>query len=299
LAIDEPEATAERRYQYSSHQYMRFLALFAFAVAVFIGCFYFSAEIVASYKKTMAELFANKHLASFVVESIRLGLATLLTWFISNTLVRAGLVDKEMLNQTYIMPVRDFFQRYGLSMALTLLALIGLYRISDIVLGVISNVFYYDLGYSKTEIANAVKVFGVIMTIIGGFVGGLLSMRYGVIRILFVGGILASVTNLLFMLLANIGYDLAWLYIVVSADNLAAGIASAAFIAFLSSLTNISFTAMQYAIFSSLMTLIPKVLGGYSGSMVDSIGYSNFFLITTLLGIPVLILIAISARRLE
>ncbi|MCP3849938.1 MAG: AmpG family muropeptide MFS transporter [Gammaproteobacteria bacterium] len=299
LVIDEPTATAERRYQYSNHQYLRFLALFAFSVAVFIGCFYISAEIVATYKKTMAELFANKHLASLVVESIRLGVATLLTWFIASTLVRAGLVDKEMLSQTYIMPVRDFFQRYGLSMAWTLLALIGLYRISDIVLGVISNVFYYDLGYSKTEIANAVKVFGVIMTIVGGFIGGLLSMRYGVIRILFVGGILASVTNLLFMLLASIGYDLTWLYIVVSADNLAAGIASAAFVAFLSSLTNISFTAMQYAIFSSLMTLIPKVLGGYSGSMVDSIGYSNFFLITTLLGIPVLILIAVSARRLE
>jgi PAT family beta-lactamase induction signal transducer AmpG len=88
-----------------------------------------------------------------------------------------------------------------------------------------------------------------------------------------------------------------WLYIVISADNLSAGLASAAFIAFLSSLTNISFTATQYAIFSSLMTLLPKVIGGYSGSMVDTIGYPIFFLLTALMGIPVLLLIVYAARR--
>jgi len=90
-----------------------------------------------------------------------------------------------------------------------------------------------------------------------------------------------------------------WLYIVISADNLSAGIASAAFVAFLSSLTNISFTAMQYAIFSSLMTLLPKVLGGFSGSMVDAMGYSNFFMLTALLGLPVLVLIMVAARRFQ
>jgi PAT family beta-lactamase induction signal transducer AmpG len=100
-------------------------------------------------------------------------------------------------------------------------------------------------------------------------------------------------------LLANIGYDMTWLYIVISADNLSAGIASAAFVAFLSSLTNISFTAMQFAIFTSLMTLLPKLLGGYSGSMVDSMGYPGFFLLTAILGIPVLFLIIVTARRFE
>ncbi|MDH3634018.1 MAG: MFS transporter, partial [Gammaproteobacteria bacterium] len=138
-----------------------------------------------------------------------------------------------------------------------------------------------------------------LMTIAGGFLGGLLALRFGVMRILFLGAVLSAATNLLFMLLASIGYDMFWLYVIISADNLSAGIASAAFVAFLSSLTNISFTAMQFAIFSSLMTLIPKVLGGYSGSIVDAVGYPDFFLITAILGLPVLLLIVVAARRFE
>ncbi|MFT5400864.1 MAG: PAT family beta-lactamase induction signal transducer AmpG, partial [Gammaproteobacteria bacterium] len=203
------------------------------------------------------------------------------------------------VEKTYVMPIADFFDRYGWSLAWLLLALIGLYRISDIVLGVIANLFYQDMGFSKSQIATVVKTYGLLMTLAGGFVGGILSIRYGVIRILLLGGVLAALTNLLFMLMAGIGNDVFWLYIVISADNLSAGIASAAFVAFLSSLTNVSFTAMQYAIFSSLMTLLPKVLGGYSGSMVDSIGYQNFFLITAIMGIPVLVLILLVKKRLQ
>ena len=101
------------------------------------------------------------------------------------------------------------------------------------------------------------------------------------------------------MLLAVKGYDIQLLYLVISADNLSAGIASAAFVAFLSRLTNISFTAMQYAIFSSLMTLIPKIIGGYSGSIVENVGYSNFFLFASLLGIPVLVIIYVANRHLK
>ncbi|MEM7564451.1 MAG: MFS transporter, partial [Pseudomonadota bacterium] len=172
-------------------------------------------------------------------------------------------------------------------------------RIPDIVLGVISNVFYQDLGFSKSEIASVVKTYGLLMTIVGGFLGGMMAMRFGVVRVLMLGAVLAAVTNLLFMLLASIGNDMFWLYLVISADNLSAGIASAAFVAFLSSLTNVSFTAMQYAIFSSLMTLIPKVLGGYSGTMVDAMGYSTFFMITAILGLPVIGLIIVVIRRLE
>jgi len=123
-------------------------------------------------------------------------------------------------------------------------------------------------------------------------------MRYGVMRILFVGAVLSALTNLLFIALASAGHDLTLLYLVISADNLSAGLASAAFVAFLSSLTNVSFTAMQYALFSSLMTLLPKFLGGYSGTFVATMGYSNFFILTTLLGLPVLVLIALAKRHL-
>ena len=93
------------------------------------------------------------------------------------------------------------------------------------------------------------------------------------------------------MLLASSGNDIVLLYLVISADNLSAGLASAAFVAFLSNLTNISFTAVQYAIFSSLMTLMPKLIGGDSGSIVESIGYSNFFLVASLMGVPVIFLL--------
>ncbi|MCB1757560.1 MAG: MFS transporter, partial [Gammaproteobacteria bacterium] len=184
-------------------------------------------------------------------------------------------------------------------LAWLLLALIAFYRISDIVLGVISNVFFQDLGFSKTEIAGIVKTFGLFMTIAGGFLGGLLSVRYGVMRILFLGAVLSALTNLLFSWLATLGHNITMLYVVISADNLSAGLASAAFIAFLSSLTNISFTAVQYAIFSSLMTLFPKLLGGYSGSMVDNLGYPSFFTLTALMGLPVLLLITVAGKHLQ
>jgi PAT family beta-lactamase induction signal transducer AmpG len=137
------------------------------------------------------------------------------------------------------------------------------------------------------------------MTILGGFVGGVLTMRLGVMQMLAVSALLVVGTNLCFILLANTGYNVYVLYGVVSADNLAAGIASASFIAFLSALVNVRFTAMQYAIFSSLMTLIPKLTAGYSGTIVEVVGYSQFFTITGLLGLPVLFFIYLAAQRLE
>ncbi len=299
LIIPEPTEQREDKAKYSASDYLRFLFLFVLAVLSFIATFYYSAEIVKSSKKTLTEVFSNKHLASFIIETLRLFTAILFAAVVAKLMVIIGLVRQSMLNETYIAPVKDFFTRYGLTLAWLLLALIGLYRISDIVLGVISNVFYQDLGFTKTEIASVVKTFGLFMTIAGGFLGGLLSVRYGVMKILFLGAALSAATNILFMVLANTGHDLPMLYFVISADNLSAGLASAAFIAFLSKLTNISFTAVQYAIFSSLMTLLPKILGGYSGSMVDSMGYPNFFIFTALLGIPVLLLILIAGKHFK
>ncbi len=297
--INEPQNRSPDGMIETNADYARFLLMFVIAAAGFIASFYFSGDIARSGKSVLSDMVGNRYLAGFFIECLRLaiaiGVAGILVW----SLIKTEVVREEMVERSYLTPVRDFFQRYGPTLAWLLLALVGLYRISDIVLGVISNVFYYDLGYSKAEIGQAVWVFGVIMTILGGLIGGLLSMRFGVMRVLFLGALLSAATNLLFMILATVGYDMAWLYIVISADNLSAGLASAAFVAFLSSLTNVSFTATQYAIFSSLMTLLPKLLGGYSGTMVDTIGYSNFFLLTAVLGIPVLLLIVVAARRSE
>jgi len=299
LIITEPKQKISEEIVYGSHEYLGFLVLFVLSVAGFIASFAYSSELALMAKSTLSNIFANKHLAGAIVELLRLSLALIIAAVIAKLVISSGVIQQKVVEQTYIAPLKDFFQRYGWSLAWLLLALIGLYRISDIVLGVISNVFYQDLGFTKPEIASVVKSFGLLMTIIGGFLGGLLAVRFGVMRILFLGALLSALTNLLFMMLAQAGHDMTMLYIVISADNLSAGLASAAFIAFLSSLTNISFTAVQYAIFSSLMTLLPKILGGYSGSMVETMGYQQFFLLTALMGVPVLILIFWAAKRFD
>ncbi|UBO73160.1 AmpG family muropeptide MFS transporter [Aeromonas rivuli] len=193
-------------------------------------------------------------------------------------------------------PFADFFERHGRS-ALLILGLIACYRISDVVMGVMSNSFYVDLAFSKTEVATITKVYGVIMTLVGASVGGILVMRFGTLRILMLGALLTASTNLLFALLNQIGHNLELLTLIISLDNLSAGIATAAFITYLSSLTNVAFSATQYALFSSVMLLLPKLLAGFSGGFVEQFGYSVFFIGTSLLGIPVLILITMVARR--
>ncbi len=194
-----------------------------------------------------------------------------------------------------ISPFVDFLVRYRWQ-ALLLLALISTYRISDIVLGVISNVFYVDLGFTKAEVANVTKVFGVIMTLLGTVVGGVLVNRLGVMRILFTGALLSAATNLLFAALAGMGNSLPALIVVVAMDNLSAGMATAAFVAYLSALTNVSYSATQYALFSSVMLLFPKFLGGFSGVMVDNMGYPAFFTLTAAIGLPVLVMIGVVWR---
>ena len=133
-------------------------------------------------------------------------------------------------------------------------------------------------------------------TTVASFVGGVLSMRLGVMRILMLGAVLSAGSNLLFAWLAGHGHDVTALIAVVSADNLASGIASAAFIAYLSSLTNVSYSATQYALFSSMMLLLPKFVAGFSGDFVDSFGYAQFFTTTSLLGLPVLGLVWLASR---
>ena len=164
-------------------------------------------------------------------------------------------------------------------------------RISDVVMGIMANPFYVDMGYTKEQVATVSKIFGVIMTLLGAFIGGGLSMRFGIWRILMLGAILSAASNLLFAWLAQQPPSITALVWVVSADNLAGGIASAAFIAYLSSLTQVQYSATQYALFSSMMLLAPKWLAGFSGVFVDAYGYPAFFTATALLGVPVLLLI--------
>lgn len=201
----------------------------------------------------------------------------------------------EWLRGALIDPFADFLRRYRWQAAL-LLALIATYRISDVVMGIMANPFYVDMGYTKDEVAAVTKIYGVVMTLVGAFVGGVLSLRLGVMRVLMLGAVLSAASNLLFAWLGTRGHDVTALIFVISADNLSSGIASAAFIAYLSSLTNVAYSATQYAIFSSMMLLLPKFLAGYSGRYVDALGYAHFFTATALLGVPVLLLVWLGSR---
>lgn len=301
LIISEPEVNRDPSiYRYSSQQYFRLFLVFLGACFCFCMVFFFSGEVVQQVKIKLAELVLNDlRFSGFIGEAIRLLISISAAAAAVYFLVQSHFVNKAMVTETYIEPIKDYFQRYGVKTALLVLLLIGFYRISDIVLGVVSNVFYVDLGFSKNVIAGITKLYGVGMTILGGFLGGFLTLRYGVYSILFLGALLSAGTNLLFMLLAGSGADVTLLTIVIAVDNLSGGLAATAFVAFLSSLTSISFTAVQYALFSSLMTLFPKLFGGYSGTIVNTYGYNNFFLLTTSMGIPVLLLILIIKRKLE
>ena len=291
LIVREPVRRQFSSYLHGPLDYARFLGLFALVVAVFLVAFLGFGGVADAAAKWLSQVGLPGELPGFLCQAARLAGALAIAVLGALACVASGVVRRDMVQDTYIAPVTDFFSRYGRA-AIAVLLLVGFYRVSDIVLGVIANVFYYDVGYSKETIATATKVFGLWMTILGGFLGGWLAIQFGVMRVLMLGAVLAAATNLLFVALAMSPGNQPLLYGVIAADNLTAGLASAAFVAYLSSLTNISFTAVQYAIFSSLMTLFPKLLGGYTGGIVDAFGYPVFFVGTALIGIPVLVLVA-------
>ena len=194
-----------------------------------------------------------------------------------------------------VCPFVDFFQRHG-RIAVALLALVALYRVSDLAMAAMANPLYIDLGFTLADIANITKVFGVFMTILGGVLGGILVARFGIPPLLVAGAVAVAATNLLFVALAETGPSRAMLVLTISGDNLANGLASAVFIAFLSSLTSRAYTATQYALLSSLMTLPGKFLGGFSGLVVESQGYAGFFWLAAALGLPAIALAWYVAR---
>ncbi|AIL76519.1 AmpG family muropeptide MFS transporter [Acinetobacter baumannii] len=496
LLVREP--VVNRVYKnYKSSDYYRLVLVFFIAVISFVVTYIYSGQVTEAISQAGN---IKDSAALFGLEALRFLTATAAAIFVGYLLVKIGVVNQQMAKETWIAPILDFFKRYGVKLALVLLLLIGFFRISDIIAGVISNVFYQDLNFSKEQIAEAVKIYGVLFSLVGGFLGGLLAQRINIMKLMFVGAVLASSTNLIFIGLVKSGqpldmvdvkvgehsyqvkpdevglwklevpssafsgtkqievkaayasndvapvtrtqpllttesaksplqilpvmgndqvslkegegsvvvrgqyfgqaltptqkiiisldgqnfdakmtdqkgvfsaaidakklvastskelnvavmdgeqkilsashpyvvssnqkaaseldvniepvayidplsgqpvevsgkvikpYSSLWLYFAIIVDNLASGLAGAAFIAFLSSLTSVSFTAVQYAIFSSLMTLTPKLLGGYSGTIVSNIGYPKFFLMTTLIGIPILILVVWVGKLLK
>ncbi len=193
-------------------------------------------------------------------------------------------------------PFADFFKRFG-SFAIVMLAFISLYRISDYVLGILANPFYYEIGFSNLQIAGIAKVYGLWVSLFGIGAGAWAVVKYGVARCLVIATILIASTNLFFAALVLVGPEPWMLAVTISADNFAQGLSGTVLIAYLSSLTNRSFTATQYALLSSFMSLLGKLTAGYSGNVQESIGWLGFFLYAAALGIPAILLAVVVAKR--
>ena len=196
-----------------------------------------------------------------------------------------------------VCPLIDFFARYGVPLALLLIAFISSYRLTDFTMGVMANPFYIDKGYTLGQIAAVVKVYGLAMSLLGVVIAGVLIAKIGLLRSLVLGSCLIICSNLGFALLATQPATLLGLGLVNSLDNLALAIHGTSLIAFMSSLTSPKYTATQYALFSSFYALPAKILEGFSGFVVDSIGYSPFFMYTASLSVPGLLLLYWLARR--
>ncbi|MBC8318998.1 MAG: AmpG family muropeptide MFS transporter [Desulfobulbaceae bacterium] len=198
------------------------------------------------------------------------------------------------IRDAVIAPFSEFMGRKGW---LLILLFILLYKFGDALAGVMSNPFYLELGFSKIDIANISKAFGLAATIIGGIIGGMLVSRMGIVKSLVVCGLLQMFSNLMFVYLAMKGHNLAVLTATIAIENLSGGMGTAAFVGYLSGLCNVAYTATQYALLSSFMAFGRTLLSSTGGWFADQLSWVSFFLLTTAAAIPGLLLLAWMARR--
>jgi PAT family beta-lactamase induction signal transducer AmpG len=196
-----------------------------------------------------------------------------------------------------VCPFMDFFARNGWRTALPILALLVTYRLNYMSMGVMANPFYLDMGFTLKQIAVVSKLYGVVMTLVGGLLAGVLVVQLGIMRTMLVGLALLTAANLFYSYIADIHPDVGWFAAAVSLDNVANGIAGTSFIAYMSSLTNSAYTATQYALFGTLWSFPAKGLAGFSGKIVDALGYRTFFFYTALIGLPAILLVVWMLRR--
>jgi PAT family beta-lactamase induction signal transducer AmpG len=192
------------------------------------------------------------------------------------------------LHYAVVVPLKDLMGRRGI---IWILLFVLLYKYGDAIAGAMANPFYFQIGFSGVEIASVTKVFGVAATLVGVFAGGAFVARFGVWTALVIGGVLQAATNLLFAWLAASGHDLTLLAVAVGADNFAGGLGSAAFVAYLSGLCNVSFTGTQYALLTSLMAFGRTLFATVSGPLAEQLGWVGFFVATTGIAVPGLLLL--------
>jgi PAT family beta-lactamase induction signal transducer AmpG len=198
------------------------------------------------------------------------------------------------IHTAVISPFAEFVSRRGW---LVILLFILLYKFGDALAGVMGNPFYLDIGFTKIQIASITKAFGLAATIIGGVIGGIIVNRMGILRSLLVCGILQMLSNLMFAVLAMVGNDLGMLSLTIAIENLSGGMATAAFVAYLSSLCNVAYTATQYALLTSFMAFGRTLLSSSGGWLADQMGWISFFIMTTGAAFPGLLLLVWITRR--
>ena len=203
--------------------------------------------------------------------------------------------ERTSFGAAIVQPLADLFARKG-PILIPILLLIACFRLPDFVAGVMANPLYIDLGFSKVDIANVSKLYGVWIGIVGAFAGGLALTRIGLWWTLLIGAFIAAASNLMFAWLAVAGADHTLLVLSISIDNFASGFAGSALIAYMSGLTAPGFAATQYALLSSLYALPGKLIGGASGAVVDAYGYPLLFTATASIGIPLVILCLVVRR---
>ena len=202
------------------------------------------------------------------------------------------------LRALFVDPFLEFFQRSSVTTALIILGFILLYKFGDAYAGVMAYPFYYDVGFTKSEVATVSKIFGVIMTVTGVFVGGLIVKRFGIMKSLLGCGILQMLSNLMYAAQAVVGHDVGFLYLTIGIENLSGGMGSSAFVAYLSVLCNTAYTGVQFALFTSFMAFGRTLLSASSGWVVDQIGWFDFFVVSTVVALPGLLLLVWMMRNL-
>ena len=201
------------------------------------------------------------------------------------------------LRQAAVEPFADFFARNGVGTALIILLFIVFYKVGDALLGAITSPFYVSLGFEKPEVATIVKTYGLAATLAGVLAGGAIVRAVGLLRGLWICGIAQMLSNLVYIAQVQAGHDPLMLAVTITVENLTGGMGTAAFVAYLSSLCNLNYTATQYALLSSFMAQARTLLSGFAGLIQQEVGWVQFFMFTTLVAVPGLLLLLGLQRR--
>ena len=192
------------------------------------------------------------------------------------------------MREAVVDPLVEYFSRKD---ALWILAFILLYKVGDTMASAMTTPFYLDIGFSKSEIGTVVKLFGFWATIAGGLAGGIMMLRLGINRSLWIFGLLQAASTAGFAVLAHVGYSIAWLSAVIAFENLSSGMGTAAYAAFMASITNKKFTATQYALLTSLMGVPRVIASAPTGFLAKNVGWESFFIACALIAIPGMLLL--------